>query len=126
MTVEEAGAILGKNYVCEKGSLIYDVSERSVFSADSFWELYDSIITLGTERPENEANLETGGKICRVCQWVLEMMIHHFDKNDLYEMKSFPQNYTDYIERLGDAADTYFRGVYIDESLYSIKRPQGK
>lgn len=121
--VEEAKAILERNYICFKGSLIYDLHEKSCFSVEHFWELYDCIITLAKEIPEDKKDLETGGKIFTVCRRVHKEMIYHFDKNDLSALENFPENYNDYIERLDDAADAYFRGVYVDESLYEMQRP---
>lgn len=125
MMVEEAEAVLERNYICCKGTLVYDLHERSCFSVEHFWELYDCIITLAEEIPGDEKELETGGKIFTVCGWVLKEMIYHFDQNDLSALENFPENYNDYIERLDDAADAYFRGGDVDEPLYQMQRPEG-
>ncbi len=110
MTVKEAEEILERNYTCSKGSLIFDLHERSRFSEEHFGNFYDCIVTLGKEVHGSEKKLETGGKIAVVCQCILAEMIYHFDRNDLSELENFPRNYQDYIERLNAAVDAYFHG----------------
>ena len=118
MTTDEAREILDKNHKCIEGSFVYSLYEECVFSEAGFWDFYDCVITLA----KAEKSLEIAGKITFVYQWFLKEIIWHFDPNDAAEQKHFPENYTDYIERLDGAMDAYFRGVFADESLYELQR----
>ncbi len=122
MTVNEAKAVLEKNADCSEKSLIYALHERERFSEKRFWEFYDCIITLAKDALNNGRDIETARKITQTYQWVLKEMIWHFDKKDLSRLKRFPKNYDDYIERLDDAVDAFFRGVFVDEELYELQR----
>lgn len=124
MTVSEAMAVLEKNAGCAKKSLIYALHERGKFSEKRFWEFYDSVITLAKVAVVTGREIETARKITQVYQWVLKEIIWHFDKKDASKLKKFPRDYNGYIERLDDALDAYFRGVFVDEALYELKRPK--
>ncbi len=126
MNVREARVILYKNASCSKKSLIYSLHERERFSKKRFWEFYDCVITLARNALENGRDIETAQKITEVYQRILKEMIWHFDKKDLSVLKKFPKKYNDYIERLDGAVDAYFRGVFVNESLYELQRPKGR
>ncbi|MDE7229873.1 MAG: immunity 41 family protein [Oscillospiraceae bacterium] len=126
MNVREARAVLYRNASCSKKSLIYSLHEREKFSEKRFWEFYDCVIALARNALENGRDIETAQKITAVYQWVLKEMIWHFDKRDGSVLKKFPKKYNDYIERLDGAADAYFRGVFVNESLYELQRPKGR
>lgn len=123
MTTETAVRILNRNFRGEEGSLVFGLYEDEKFSKKRFWAFYDCVITLARDAQNGGRNLETARKITWVYQRVLKEMIYHFDKNDLSDLRKFPKNYTDYIERLDDAVDAYFRGVFVDETLYELQRP---
>lgn len=126
MTASEARLVLEKNAECSKKSLIYFLHERGRFSEKRFWEFYDCVITLAKDALTSGRDIETARKITSVCQRILKEMIWHFDKRDLSKLKKFPnKRYNGYIERLEDASDAYFSGVFVDESLYGLQRPQG-
>lgn len=122
MTVSEAMAVLEKNVNCEKKSLIYALHERGKFSEKRFWELYDSVITLAKVAVMTGRDIETARKITRIYQWILKECVWHFDKKDASKLKKFPKDYNGYIERLDDAVDAYFRGVFVDERLYELQK----
>lgn len=123
MTVSEAMAVLEKNVNGAEKSFIYSLHERGKFSEKRFWEFYDSVITLAKVAVIAGRDIETARKITQTYQRVLKEMIWHFDKKDLSKLKKFPKNYNGYIERLDDAVDAYFRGVFIDEAFYDLQRP---
>lgn len=125
MTVNEARAILVKNSECSAKSLVYSLHERERFSKKRFWEFYDCVITLARDALENGRDMETVRKITLVYQWFLKEIVWHLDKKDLSKLKKFPKNCNEYIERLDDAVDAYFRGVFVDEALYELQRPKG-
>lgn len=115
-------AVLEKNVSGAEKSLIYALHERGRFSKKRFWEFYDCVITLAKVAVITGRDIETARKLTLVYQRVLKEMIWHFDKKDLSKLKKFPKNYDDYIERLDDAVDAYFRGVFVDEALYELQR----
>ncbi|MDE6726335.1 MAG: hypothetical protein K2J80_00175 [Oscillospiraceae bacterium] len=125
MTVSEARAVLEKNVCCAEKSLLYCLHERGQFSKKRFWEFYDCVITIAKDALENGRDIETVRRLTLVYRWVLKEMVWHFDKKDLSKLKKFPKNYNDYIERLDDAIDAYFHGVFVDEELYELQRPKG-
>ena len=121
MTVKEAKAILEKNVSCVEGSLIDSLHECERFSKKYFWEFYDCVITLA----QYGRDLETARKITLVYQRILKEMVWHFDKRDLSKLRKFPnKRYNSYIERLDNAVDAYFRGVFVDETLFELQRPK--
>lgn len=122
MTVSEAMAVLEKNTDCSENSLIYSLHEQDKFSKKRFWEFYDSVITLAKVAVITGKDFETARKITVIYQHVLKEMIWHFDKKDVSRLKKLPKNYNDYIERLDGAVDAYFRGVFVDETLYELQR----
>ena len=124
MTVNDAKAVLAKNADCVEKSLVYAMHECERFSKKRFWEFYDCVITLARNALTSGRDMETARKITFVYQRILKEMVWHFDKKDLSRLKKFPKNYNDYIERLDGAVDAYFRGVFIDEALYGLKRPK--
>lgn len=125
MTVREARAVLHKNASCSKKSFIYSLYERAKFSKKRFWEFYDCVITLARDALENGRDIETAEKLTYVYQWVLKQIIWHLDKRDSYVMKKFPKNYTEYLERLDSAVnEAYFRGIFVDEALFELQRPE--
>ncbi len=122
MTVSEALAVLEKNVNCSENSLIYSLYELGRFSKKRFWEFYDSVITLAKVAVMTGRDMETARKITLVYQRVLKEMIWHFDKRDVSKLKKLPRDYNGYIERLDDALDAYFRGVFVDEALYELQK----
>lgn len=125
MTVSKAKAVLKKNADCAEKSLVYAMYECGRFSKKRFWEFYDCVITLAKDALTNGIDIETARDITWVYQWILKEMIWHFDKKDVSKLRKFPKNYTEYIERLDGAIDAYFRGVFADEELYGLQRPNG-
>ena len=125
MTIDKAKAVLKRNVDCAEKSLIYAMYERGRFSNRRFGEFYDCVITLAKDALSNGRDIGTARDITWVYQWILKEMIWHFDKKDCSRLQKFPKNYTEYIERLDGAMDAYFRGVFVDEELYSLQKPNG-
>lgn len=126
MTVKEAKAILEKNAGCAEDSLIDSLHECELFSKKRFWEFYDCVITLAQDALKSGRDFETARKITLVYQRILKEMVWHFDKRDLSKLRKFPnKRYNSYIERLDNAVDAYFRGVFVDETLFELQRPGG-
>lgn len=126
MELKTAADILARNREAKPESLLYDLHEKSRFSVRQFWLLYDAVITLAQDACTGGRQLETAGKIAFVCQQVLKEFLYHLDQQDSSRLEGFPHDYGGCIERLEGAQDAYFRGVWIDENLYSLKRPDSE
>ncbi len=124
MNVREAREILYRNSTGSEKSLVYGMYELGKFSKKRFWEFYDCVITLAKDALENGRDIETAQRITGVYQRILKEMIWHFDKKDLSKLKKFPKNYNEYIERLDSAVDAYFRGIFLDDLLFELQRPE--
>lgn len=105
MKIEKARKIISDNYNCNENSFVYFLYEECCFSIEKFWEYYDSIAAfVGV----NEKNSEITREITDSYQRILKEMIFHFDPMDLAIMDNFPENYTDYIERIDFALLAYY------------------
>lgn len=122
MLLKDAAEVINRNYMCHENSLVYDLHETGIFSGCHFWEFYDSVIVLAKEAGTHGQSMETAMKITFVYQYILKTMIYHFDDGDLFHIKAFPADYTEYLERLDDAMDAYFRGIFADETVYPSSR----
>ncbi len=122
MELNDAIMVIDCNYQCSENSFIYDLHEKNIFCIQHFWEYYDSIIVLAKEALTKGRSMETAMKITFVYQSILKEIIYHFDKQDMTHIKQFPVHYAEYIERLDGALDAYYRGVFIKDEIYSLKR----
>lgn len=124
MTVSEARTILDKNAFCQEGSLRESLCEDCFFSEEFFWQFYDCLIALAEDARENGLTVEITAKILGIYNRIIQMFMFHFDPNDLVEIRNFPINYPNYLERLNGAVDAYLRGVFVGEELYELQRPR--
>lgn len=121
MNITEATKVLSDNYECTGESFFYYLYEESIFSVEKFWEYYDCIVAfVGQKDKEPEITKE----IDYTYQKILKEFIYHFDPNDLTELKNFPENYTQYIERIEFAQAAYYRNnlALIDDSIFDLQR----
>lgn len=107
MTVETALKIIYDNNSCNENSFVYLLHEDCIFSIEKFWEYYDSIAVLAeTDAKDPELTMQ----INLSYQRILKEFIAHFDPNDVAVMENFPDNYTEYIERIDRAILAYYSG----------------
>lgn len=120
MTIEDAEKVISDNYHCNKGSLVYCLHEECNFSVEKFWEFYDSITAFIGEKK----NPEITKRITQIYQRILKEMIFHFDPMDVAVMDHFPENYTDYIERIDYALIAYDTDNIdlINDKTFSLQR----
>ena len=96
MNTEEAQKVIFDNDNCSENSFIYFLHEECYFSIEKFWQFYDSIIAwVGKEKKADITR-----KITEIYQKMLKEMIYHFDPMDISVIANFPENYTEYIERI--------------------------
>lgn len=105
MNIEKASRIISDNYNCSENSFVWFLHERSYFSAEKFWEYYESIAAfVGV----SEKSPEITRQITESYQGMLKEMIAHFSPLDLSVLDNVPENYTDYIERIDCALLSYY------------------
>lgn len=121
MEIEKARKIISDNYNCNENSFVYCLYEKCYFSIEKFWEYYESIASfVGV----NEKNAEITREITDSYQRILKEIIFHFDPMDLAVMDNFPENYTDYIERIDYALLAYYTGNLdlLDNEKFELQR----
>ena len=123
MTLEEAKEILDKNALCEEGSLRQSVCEDCRFSEEYFWEFYDSLVTLAEDAKNSKITATDTAKIFAVYDRILEMFRLHCEPDEDVEIIDFPENFSDYFDRLEAAILFYLEGKPIDEDNLDLKRP---
>ena len=120
MNTEEAQKVIFDNDNCNENSFIYYLHEECYFSIEKFWEFYDSIVTLIGKKK----NPEITKRITQIYQRILKEMIYHFDPMDIAVMDNFPENYTDYIERIDFALLAYYTDNIdlVDDGKFSLQK----
>lgn len=125
MTLEKAKEILDKNAFCKESSLRESLCEDSLFSEKLFWEFYDSIIALAEDAQKNGKTVDDTAKILGVFNRITQIFMYHFDPNDICKIENFPENYTEYFERLEFAVRAYLCGEIPNENGFALQRPEG-
>ena len=122
MNSTEAKQILKDNFECKENSLIYLLHEKNMFSTEQFWKYYDSISVLA--ETDEEKSMNTAMQITNSYQDILKYFIFHLDSHDGYKIANFPQNYSDYMDRIEYAIWAYFKGnvKWIDEAMFELQR----
>lgn len=122
MTTEEARKILSDNYDGKENSLIYALHEDEYFSVPKFWEYYGSIAVLAG-LDAGEKSLALTMQITETYQQLLKEIIYHFAPDDGAVIDNFPENYNDYIDRIGIAVFAYFSNdvSMLEEEKFSLR-----
>ncbi len=121
MKIENARQIISDNYNCNKNSFVYFLHEKCYFSIEKFWEYYESITAFIGEKKKDP---ETTKRITQSYQRILKEIIFHFDPMDVAVMDNFPENYTDYIERIDFAMLAYYTNNIdlIDDEKFELQK----
>ena len=113
--------IIQDNYAGKKGTLIAYLNDESCFRTELFWKLYESIATLAEHKVYSD---ELAAQIGSVYQRMLKEMMWHFLPTDSSVIANMPENYDDYIERMGSAVEAYMRRTEMpDEEVFELRRP---
>lgn len=107
MNTEQAEKVISDNDNCSENSFVYGLHEECYFSVEKFWEFYDSIVAWVGEKKKADITRDITRKITQIYQKVLKEMISHFDPLDISVIDNFPENYTEYIERIDFALLAY-------------------
>jgi hypothetical protein len=105
MELSEAARIISDNYKKAGNSLCYYLYEECDFHSSAFEEYYEAVFCFARNSIRNEM-LST--QIAISYQTILKEIIWHFDPNDVATKDHFPENYTDYLNRLDRAVRAYF------------------
>jgi thiamine pyrophosphate-dependent acetolactate synthase large subunit-like protein len=119
---ENSFKVLENNYYGFEKSFIDELYNNTKFDYILFWEYYDCLIDIARDAVDNDRNLDVTMKITKSYQRILQEIIWHFDKNDCSVLDDFPDNYTDYIERLDAAVNSYFTGIFMKEDFFNLQR----
>ena len=114
MTADRARESFDKNALCREGSFWESLCEECCFSEEYFWEFYDSVITLAENMRENKVSVTDTAKILAVYDRVLEMFSLHCDPDEDIEIEDFPEDYSEYLDRIDAAASFFLNGEPID------------
>ncbi|MER2996531.1 Imm41 family immunity protein [Pontibacter populi] len=121
MNKEEAKKIIEDNAATENESFLDFIHERWTFNEVAFWKYYNSIKLLAFElRNEESLSRDLTYKIIKSNQYYLLLIGCHFDKNDLFEIKNLPDNYTQFSERLRIAIDAFLTGSPINDETEEL------
>ena len=113
--------IIQDNYSGKKETFIASLNDESCFSTESYWRLYESIVSLAEHRVYSD---ELAAQISSVYQRMLKEMIWHFSSADSSIIANMPENYDDYIERMDSAVEAYMRRTGMpDEEVFELRRP---
>lgn len=121
MNTEQARKIISDNYNCNENSFVYFLHEECYFSVAKFWEYYESIAAFVGSTKKNS---EITRQITSSYQRVLKEMIFHFDPKDTAVIRNFPENYTDFIERIDFALLAYYTDNIdlLDEEGFALQK----
>lgn len=121
MTLEKARKIIQSNFCMDEGSLCLLLHDECVFSEEAFWDFHKAVATV-IQIAEKEACLTA--QITVAYQRFLQEIIFHFDPKDVAEIKGFPENYYDYIERLDYAIRAYLENKpdLLEDNLFDLQR----
>ena len=103
MTKDDALKIIDDNYLAANDSFLFFLHERDRFCADRFDILCETVEALAGSKEETLTE-----KINRCYQNILKEIIYHFNPHDSSQLKDFPENYTEYLERFDCALARYY------------------
>lgn len=120
--------ILFMNEKALEGSFLFYLHEKSSFQEGAFWDYYNSVISITSNKIKDELEDDnaTTKAIVYTHNEILKKFIHHLSPNDMYEIKNFPIDKLHlYNERLSYMLEGYFKGFVINEDLYDedLKNP---
>ena len=87
-------SLIRKNVLLEEGTFFYNLHEESLFHGESYKELCAYIEGL------ESISLEDFKDLVYLHHQLIRHLVYHFDPVDIVELKSFPKDYWEVIERI--------------------------
>ncbi|MBF1725155.1 MAG: hypothetical protein HXO97_03695 [Streptococcus sp.] len=87
-------SLIRKNVLLEEGTFFYYLHEESLFHEESYKELCAYIEGL------ESISLEDFKDLVFLHHQLIRHLVYHFDPVDIVELKSFPKDYWEVIERI--------------------------
>ena len=87
-------SLIRKNVLLEEGTFFYYLHEESLFHEESYNELCAYIEGL------EYISLEDFKDLVYLHHQLIRHLVYHFDPVDIVELKSFPKDYLEVIERI--------------------------
>jgi len=80
----------------DKNTFLYLLHEEGVFDEELFREYIENVRLVNIENTEKERVIV----IIERNEYILRNVLYHFLPDDLYVMKNFPPNMSDYVEQI--------------------------
>lgn len=85
--------------------------------------MYDSLVTLAEDAKNTKITATDTAKMFAVYDRILEMFRLHLEPNEDVEILDFPENFSDYFDRLEASIRFYLEGEPINDDGFALKRP---
>jgi hypothetical protein len=115
------------NYEAKEGTLLHFLHEKATFNESSFWDYYNSVISITKEMMGKPLNREITTAIVSTHSSILQSFLWHLTENDYYEITDYPyEHITLYVERLDFMIDGYLKGYIMSEKSFGeeLKNPK--
>ena len=80
----------------DENTFLYLLHEEGIFDEELFREYIENVRLVNIENTEKERIIV----IIESNEYILRNVIYHFLPDDLYVMKNFPPNMSDYVEQI--------------------------
>lgn len=102
-------SFIRKNVQLEEGTFLYYLHEESLFHEESYKGLCACIEGL------ESISLEDFKNLVFLHHQVIRHLVYHFDPMDIVELKSFPTDYWEVIDRMDSAVKRVTQKVKFEE-----------
>ena len=102
-------SFIRKNVQLEEGTFLYYLHEESLFHEESYKGLCAYIEGL------ESISLEDFKNLVFLHHQVIRHLVYHFDPVDIVELKSFPPDYWEVIDRMDSAVQRVIQKVKFEE-----------
>ncbi len=106
MNQRQCENIINSNFKAVEDSFMYFLHEKSVFKENKYVELCNAI-----EKSDNKALLQ---KIIHTYRYIIKNITHHFNKDDLFEIKNFDSDIVEKLDELDYSLDVYIKKIWLN------------
>lgn len=111
--------ILKDNSTGKENTFIGILHEENKIDIPSFLTLFDAILKIVNN---NMSNREVDRVIVKIHSFILNSIVNHLDKNDLFKISNYNTSISrNILERLNVIVDSYFNGKKVQEEIFSDK-----
>ncbi|MCB9024792.1 MAG: hypothetical protein H6625_00610 [Bdellovibrionaceae bacterium] len=111
--------ILKDNSNGKENTFIGILHEENKIDIPSFLTLFDAILEIVNN---NLSNREVDRVIVKIHSFILNSIVNHLDKNDLFKISNYNTSISrNILERLNVIVESYFNGKKVQEEIFSDK-----